>query len=347
MELPLIPDLSNPRWLIIQEVLKSIGSARAKKIASRLKVPDVQIFLDCIKILVLGDTFELDYSYVISEIHANKKLKNFMELKYVPEIEYLYKFISKLDNKSINTFFRNIFRISSVSHQKGRKYVIIDTTSIPIDINTWRKKSKIGKGRKYGWSFSASEGYYVGYKVILAIDAVTFEVLGFEIVDGSPNDSTLLEKFIEQLCNSRKLRRGDFVMCDRGFTALKNYHIMISRFLLVPMIFAKKNTDIKRILRTLTPPLDVWNGKMYLLDIWKKIVREFVEILEIWPAFREFRSNIELFFNVAKNCVNLNRVHQFTKASVKKKVIRAFHLTFALITTAKSFKIGVRELAEM
>ncbi len=74
MEIPLIPDLSNPKWLIVQEVLKSIGSAHAKKVASRLKIPDVKIFLDCIKILILSDTFELDYSYVISEIQTNKKL---------------------------------------------------------------------------------------------------------------------------------------------------------------------------------------------------------------------------------------------------------------------------------
>ncbi len=62
MEIPLIPDLSNPKWLIVQKVLKSIGSAHAKKVASRLKIQDVEIFLDCIRILILGDTFELDYS---------------------------------------------------------------------------------------------------------------------------------------------------------------------------------------------------------------------------------------------------------------------------------------------
>ena len=76
-------------------------------------------------------------------------------------------------------------------------------------------------------------------------------------------------------------------------------------------------------------------------------VKEFVEILEIWPVFRELRSNIELFFNVAKNCVSLNKVHQFTKGSVIKKVVRAFHLTFELIKTAKSFNIGVRKLEAM
>ncbi len=205
MEIPLIPDLCNPKWLIIQEILKSIDSKHAQKIASRLKIPDVQVFLDRMKILTLADAFELEYSYVISEIKINNKLKSFMGLNQVPEVEYLYRFVSKLDNNCLNSFFRNIFKIQSAQHDTGRKYVIIDTTSIPIDINTWRKRNKIGDGKKYSWSYSSSEGYYVGYKLSLAIDAITFEVLGFEIYDGSPNDSKLLEEFVEKLCNSRKL----------------------------------------------------------------------------------------------------------------------------------------------
>ena len=106
MEIPLIPDLSNPKWLIIGEILKTVGSKRSKKIASRLKIPDVQFFIDCMKILILADTFELDYSYVVSEINSNKKLKSFMELGTIPEIENIYKnkFISKLENKSMASF---------------------------------------------------------------------------------------------------------------------------------------------------------------------------------------------------------------------------------------------------
>jgi len=234
-----------------------------------LKIPDVKIFLDCIKILILSDTFELDYSYVISEIQTNKKLKSFMELKYVPEIEYLYKYISKLDSNCINIFFRNVFKVTSNTNRKGRKYVIIDSTAIPIDINTWRKRFKIGKNKKYAWSYSSSDGYYVGYKLILAIDAITFEILGFELYKGSPNDAKLLEKFVENLCTSKKLRMGDFVICDRGFTSMQNYHILISRFLLIPMIFARKNTDLKQLLDTLTPPLD------YLE--WEAIFTEYLE----------------------------------------------------------------------
>jgi hypothetical protein len=43
MNIPLIPDLNNPKWLIMQEILNSIDSNRARKIASRLKIPDVHV----------------------------------------------------------------------------------------------------------------------------------------------------------------------------------------------------------------------------------------------------------------------------------------------------------------
>ncbi len=91
----------DPKWLIIQEILKSIGSKHAQKIASRLKIPDVQVFLDCMKILTLADAFELEYSYVISEIKVNNKLKCFMGLNQVLEVEYLYRFVSKLGDHQL------------------------------------------------------------------------------------------------------------------------------------------------------------------------------------------------------------------------------------------------------
>jgi hypothetical protein len=347
MNIPLMPDLTNQKWLILQEILKSIDSNRGRKIASRLKIPDLQVFIDCMKILILAETFELDYYYVVSEIKENNKLIDFMRINNLLETKNIYKYVSKLDSADLNTFFKSIFKISKNSHKIGKKYVIIDTSAIPIDINTWRKKNKIGKDKKYQWSYSASSGYYVGYKLILAIDAETFKILGFEIYKNSPHDSKLLEKFVEKLCNSRKLRQGDAVICDRGFTAKKNYHILMSRFLLVPIIFARKNTNVKRIMNTLTPPLDIWNGKKYFLEIWKRIINEFCAIIEIWKVFREIRSNIELFFNVVKNCVGFKKAHQFTEQSLLKRVIRALHLTFELIRVSKRYNIGVRELAEM
>jgi len=74
--------------------------------------------MDCIKILVLADTFEKDYSYVISEISSNISLKKFLGLGNVPEVDYFYKFISKLENNQLNTYFRNIFKISKNTHKR-------------------------------------------------------------------------------------------------------------------------------------------------------------------------------------------------------------------------------------
>jgi len=67
MNIPLIPDLSNPKWLIIQQILKTIGSKRSQKMRADKNTKTSYFLKTCIKILVLADTFEKDYSYVISE----------------------------------------------------------------------------------------------------------------------------------------------------------------------------------------------------------------------------------------------------------------------------------------
>ena len=50
MKSPLIPDSENPKWVIAQFILKAIGSGRAKKTESRLKIPDVERFIGIIKV---------------------------------------------------------------------------------------------------------------------------------------------------------------------------------------------------------------------------------------------------------------------------------------------------------
>jgi len=46
MEIPLIPDLNNIKWLIVQEILKTIGSKRSQKM--QIKIQDISIFIDCL-----------------------------------------------------------------------------------------------------------------------------------------------------------------------------------------------------------------------------------------------------------------------------------------------------------
>ncbi|MEA2074603.1 MAG: transposase [Euryarchaeota archaeon] len=242
-------------------------------------------------------------------------------------------------------FVRGIFKISKRRRQKGRRYIIIDATPIKIDLNTWRKRRRVGKdGKPYKWSYYPSEGYYVGFKLIVAIDAENYELLGYELYEGCPNDANTLIPFLEKLYASRKMRMGDLIICDKGYSAMKNYISAINRFFVVPIIYLRKNTNMKRIKANLVPPLDVWAGKAYLLDIWKKIRREFLRRIEGWETFREKRSRIEVLFDIAKNTLGLKRLHQYTSRSVEKRVCRTFHLAFYLIHLAGGRRIGVREL---
>ncbi len=57
---PLIPDIKHPKWIIAIKILEIIASPRAKKIAGRLKICEVDNFLLSIKLLVLSDLFERD-----------------------------------------------------------------------------------------------------------------------------------------------------------------------------------------------------------------------------------------------------------------------------------------------
>ena len=88
-------------------ILEAIGSGRAKKTASRLKIPDVERFIDIMRITMVADLFERSYSDFISELKDNEKLKTFMGVRKIPDLEYLYKL--QIRHKChINVFQRNI-----------------------------------------------------------------------------------------------------------------------------------------------------------------------------------------------------------------------------------------------
>ena len=125
---------------------------------------------------------------------------------------------------------------------------------------------------------------------------------------------------------------------------MKNYIVAINRFFVVPIIYPRKNTNMKRIEANLVPPLDVWAGKAYLLDIWMRIRREFLRLIAEWEVFREKRSRIEVLFDIVKNALGLKRLHQYTGRSVEKSVCRTFHLALYLMHLAGGLGIGVREL---
>lgn len=341
---PLIPDIMHPKWIIVSKLLEIIGSPRACKIAGRLKISDVNNFILSIKVLILSDLFERDVSKLVSEINENLALKKLLGIDMKLKTSDIYKLQSNLDYNLIYQFLKRVFQPKRRTRNKKQETIIIDSSSIEIDLNIWRNRHKIGKSdKKYRYSYGPSIGYYVGFKLILAINQ-NYELLGFEIYKDSPNDSKLLIPFVERLIRARIIKYEDIIVCDKGFTSKANYLMIINRFNLVPIIYPRKNTNLEKIIRDINPPLELFFSKKYNMEIWKRVVSNFKKLILNWEYFKAIRSNIEDYFNISKNFLGMNRNHQYTKVSVEKRVARIIFLTEKLIQLLDELKIDKRAI---
>lgn len=327
----MIPDIKHPKWVIAIKILEIIDSPRARKISGRLKISDIDNFLLAIKLLVLSDLFERNISNLISELNANHELKKLLRVNSEIKPQSVYKLHSNLDYSLTYAFFRKLFLFRRVNRRRKAEIIIVDTTSIVIDLNMWRNKHMIGKNnKKYKYSYDHSHGYYVGFKLILAVNQ-DLQILGFEIRQNSPHDSRLLVSFVEKLFRSRVIKPGDILVCDKGFTSKQNYMMLINRFYINPIIYPKKNTNIDKIIKSLNPPLDIFFYNKYKFKLWLKIVGDFKKLIHKWENFKLIRSGIEDLFNIAKNSLGLKKIHQYTELSVEKKVARIIFLSQELI----------------
>ncbi len=341
---PLIPDIRHPKWAIVLKILEIVASPRARKIAGRLKIYDKSNFLLSIKVLILSDLFERDISNLVSEINENIELKRFLGIDRKINANEVYKMQSNIDFDLIFQFLRTLFQPRKRLRNKKVESIIIDTSSVVIDLNMWRNRYKIGKeDKKYKYSYGPSIGYYVGFKLILAINQDN-ELLGFEIFNDSPNDSKLLIPFLDKLYRTGIIKSEDLIICDKGFTSKKNYQTIINRFNIVPIIYPRKNTNLDKIINTLNPPLDVFFAKKYNLSIWKRVTTNFKKLIYNWETFKIIRSNIEDFFNIAKNFLGMNRNHQYTKVSIEKRVARIIFLTQTLIRLLDELNIDKKAI---
>ena len=66
--------------------------------------------------------------------------------------------------------------------RKSVKTIIIgDTTNLTVDINWFKRKykSEYLKDKDYKWAYSKSKGYYIGMKLVLAIEYHSLKPLAF------------------------------------------------------------------------------------------------------------------------------------------------------------------------
>ena len=90
---PLIPNDKHPKWIVVLKILEIIGSRRARKIASKLKIYDADNFILAIKIIVLSSLFERDIFSIVSEINLNLELQKILDIDSSINTQKVYKFM--------------------------------------------------------------------------------------------------------------------------------------------------------------------------------------------------------------------------------------------------------------
>ncbi len=112
--------------------------------------------------------------------------------------------------------------------------------------------------------------------------------------EGSPNDSKLFLKIIEDLKRRRVLRKGDRIIVDKSFCAQENYWKSIMHHNVLP--FLREILTLKGLREDLLTPLK----PLRIKRLYDRLFSSFKSFLSSWKEFKAIRSVIEDLFKVLK-----------------------------------------------
>jgi hypothetical protein len=321
MNIPLNPDSKDPIWTLFGKVIKLIDSRNFQQELARNGLQSIGRYQTMLKIVLLASYFDLEVSYVHSEVKNHGRLRKFLNinnrltLKQVREV-YSRKNEQKYLEMALKTLNKLEFK-----KIRGIKTVLIDSTPLLIDLKfngkLISKQTCLDKDYKRG--FSTSKGHYAGFKMTLAVEYETLRPLAILIHSGSPNDAKIFDEIMFELKRRRLLQKGQQIIADKGFYSAKNYLIGINKYKIIPLIFPRKKPTLKVLKDKLTNPLDYFKYKNKSGTIYKKLRERLFELLPKWEDFRRTRWKIEKVFQFIKESLGLGHIHAYTKRSVYKK----------------------------
>lgn len=320
MKMPLFHDKENPKCILLDLIFKNIDSRGTKQELSRNAIKPVNKALNYIKISLIAMFYGLDKFYVVSELNNSEELRKKFGFKSELDYNGLCEVFSRFSDKQILEFTLKRLNKEFKKDKRTSKYILVDSTDIPFDINLDKKyyneEEMEEKGFKFG--YSSSKGHYIGGKLTIAIDYDTCQPLIALFHAGAVHDSKIFVDVLDELKRRRILRYKDTLIADKGFTSYKNYEIGFSRYKIVPLIFPNENMDRNKILGKLSYSLDCFKDKMPKKQIYKNLYRKFKALLYHWKDYKSIRSKIEDFFKFMKNGVGYSKIPVYTyKAAAK------------------------------
>lgn len=173
--------------------------------------------------------------------------------------------------------------------------------------------------------------------------------MAFLIHEGSPHDSKIYIEILEELRRRHIMHRGDTIIIDKGYYSYQNYQLGVSRYKIVPLIFAKSNFKLKRTLNSLSYPLESFNNFKIVQEtkkFFQQLKKEFKAKMEKWQDFKYIRSIIEDMFKLTKKSLDLHKIHRYTTKSITKHVSLNVLLIGTIITLGYKSKTQLQPLAE-
>ena len=234
--------------------------------------------------------------------------------------------------------------------RRRARTILIDSTAITLDLN-WFKRT-ISKAqlatRDFDWGYSKTHGYYIGYKLTLAIEYPSLKPLCFLLHRGSPHDAPLFDDIVHELRKRRIARIGDLIVCDKGYYSYRNYTHGIREFKIVPLIFSKKNFNREKLMQNLSYPLSIFgrSDTDETMKLFKNLVKRLLDSLGHQDCFQSIRSLIEDVFKLAKDSFSLQKFHRYTTRSVKKAVSLNVLLFGLVISLGFREKKQLQQLSE-
>ena len=99
MNLPLLIDETDPKWNLLGNIMDIVSSRRVKQVMAKMSIKPVNKAGMVLRIVFIAMFFSLDISYIVNELTKREELRRFAKVVDVPDVEYIYRFLSRLDEK--------------------------------------------------------------------------------------------------------------------------------------------------------------------------------------------------------------------------------------------------------
>ena len=342
-------DKNDFKWILLFEILKVFDSRKIHQELAKNDITPINRGVNIFKIVMLALYYDLEISYVVSELNRNSKLQKDLMIEEMYSASQIYEFLSRFSEKQFYDFVIKVLNSLNYKNTRGIRNIIVDGTDIQIDLNWFaRRISKKSLEKKpYKWGYSSSKGYYIGLKLTLAIDCRTMQPIAMLIHEGSPNDAKIFDEIMTKLKIRRISRKGDNLFFDKGYFSKYNYQISISKYKTVALIFPRGKNPVNSVFSDISYALDCFNEKNPNKELYEELVRRSKEKLENWKDYKGIRSKIEDFNKLLKSCFSLRRIHKYTKESMHRTVF--LNVLLGGLITASGFrtKKEIQRLTEM